>query len=84
MSDMLIERIEFAKHYCPYSENYCNGKHIPEINSSGIDKSFIRDKEPCEYFFEGHCTHKNNPINNAKKVGTIKFKRYGQTKKRLN
>lgn len=49
---MLIERIEFAKHYCPYSENYCNGKHIPEINSSGIDKSFIRDKEPCEYFFK--------------------------------
>lgn len=60
-----ISKSEFLRDHCQYKMHYCNGQHIPSINEiNSVDmKRNIRDKEPCEHFFEGKCTHPMNPKN---------------------
>lgn len=76
----------FTDKQCPYTNHWCNGKHIPCFkkenranpnysqydNFTDIDLSKVKDRrEVCEYLQNGRCMHKDNP--NKIYRGTLKW-----------
>lgn len=64
---------DFIRIRCPYKNNWCNGKHIPDMKMiskrtkegypvfTDEDLSKIKDKKPCKYFKDKKCMHPKYP-----------------------
>ena len=53
-----VTKFRFMQDCCPYHYHWCNGKHIPDIDSkTGQDKSGFADSKPCEHCENGVCKH---------------------------
>lgn len=46
-----VLKFRFLEDYCEYQEHWCNGKHIPDIDSKGDDRNIaVPDKIACIYY----------------------------------